>query len=115
MAPDFQNWHLKMAPGDFSGYYFLGARAAPVDKFKSNYMYQTTKATEATISFIVRYNSTNVQFFTMFNYLMKLLRSFSIYLPAEEVRQKFPIFLVIWFSTRVREIEDNSIKSDILQ
>jgi hypothetical protein len=47
--------------------------------------------------------------------LMKLLRSFSIYLPAEEVRQKFPIFLVIWFSTRVREIEDNSIKSDILQ
>jgi hypothetical protein len=26
---DFQNWHLKMAPGDFSGSYFLGARAAP--------------------------------------------------------------------------------------
>ena len=23
------NWHLKMAPGDFSGSYFLGARAAP--------------------------------------------------------------------------------------
>ena len=21
MAPDFQNWHLKMAPGDFSGSY----------------------------------------------------------------------------------------------
>ena len=30
LAPDFQNWHLKMAPGDFSGSYFLGARAAPV-------------------------------------------------------------------------------------
>ena len=23
------NWHLKMAPGDFSGSYLLGARAAP--------------------------------------------------------------------------------------
>ena len=23
------NWHLKMAPGDFSGSYFLGAKAAP--------------------------------------------------------------------------------------
>jgi hypothetical protein len=29
LAPDFQNWHLKMAPVDFSGSYFLGARAAP--------------------------------------------------------------------------------------
>jgi hypothetical protein len=27
---NLQNWHLKMAPGDFSGSYFLGARAAPV-------------------------------------------------------------------------------------
>ena len=23
------SWHLKMAPGDFSGSYFLGAKAAP--------------------------------------------------------------------------------------
>jgi hypothetical protein len=29
LAPDFQNCHLKMAPGDFSGSYFLGARTAP--------------------------------------------------------------------------------------
>jgi hypothetical protein len=35
MAPDFQNWHLKMAPGDFSGSYFLGARAAPAIPYPS--------------------------------------------------------------------------------
>ena len=37
LAPDFQNWHLKMAPGDFSGSYFLGARAAPENPKNMSY------------------------------------------------------------------------------
>ena len=37
------NWHLKMAPGDFSGSYFLGARAAPENNIeKSQNKYKLT-------------------------------------------------------------------------
>ena len=43
------NWHLKMAPGDFSGSCFLGARAAPDTTSTSNYFCLFAPAGSSTI------------------------------------------------------------------